>query len=215
MKETLEIILLTLFVNITASIVAMVIGSFFAILLYKYRFPCKSLVLLLNRTLMALPPVVLGLVMFLAFSRSGPLGFLDLLFTVPILILTQIILLIPIITGHVYNYIESNRNLLYSLKLLGCNRVQIIHTSILEMKKGLIFIFFIGFSRAVSEVGAVMIVGGNIAGETRMMTTAISMYISMGERETAIALGATLLAITFFVQLFLRKLEEEEIHENL
>ncbi len=215
MKETLEIILLTLYVNITASIVSMIIGSFFAILLHKYRFPCKSLVLLLNRTLMALPPVVLGLVMFLAFSRSGPLGFLDLLFTVPILILTQIILLIPIITGHMYNYIESNRNLLYSLKLLGCNRVQIIHASILEMKKGLIFIFFIGFSRAVSEVGAVMIVGGNIAGETRMMTTAISMYISMGERETAIALGVTLLAITFVVQLFLRKLEEEEIHENL
>ncbi len=214
-KEIIEIITLTLFVNIVSTMFAMTIGCFLGYTLYKYEFFGKKTVLSINRTLMSLPPVVLGLLLFIIFSKSGVLGFLKMLYTVKILVLSQVLLIVPIIIGHTYNLFCSRQNMFTNIYMLGARKFEFFKVSIIEMKKELIFILIIGFSRAVSEVGAVMIVGGNIRYKTRLMTTTISMTQSMGDYEVAITLGIILIIISFFIQLALQKLSGEEINENL
>ncbi len=213
-KEIIEIISLTLFVNILSTVCAMILGMSIAYFLYKKNFPLKNFILSINRTLMSLPPVVLGLVLFIVFSKNGVLGFMKILYTVHILILSQIILVTPIIIGHCYNLFVSKKNMFYSITSLGAKNFEFFKTSIFELRKDLTFILLIGFSRAVSEVGAVMIVGGNIRHKTRLMTTTISMTQSMGDYYVAISLGIVLLVISFFIQSSLQKISGEYVDEN-
>ncbi len=150
---------------------------------------------------MSLPPVVLGLVVYLLFRRSGIFAPLEWLYTVKILIVTQVLLVTPIIAGHFYDLIDSNGlSIMYYLKALGANKREQFFNMILELKSSMIIILTIGFSRAVSEVGAIMITGGNIKGKTRMMTTSISMFQSQGEINKALILGSVLLVISFVIQ---------------
>ncbi len=214
-KEIINIIVLTLFVNITSTLIAMAVGIIISYILYKKSFKGKDLLLSINRTLMSLPPVVLGLFLFILFSKNGPLGFFKMLFTVKILILAQVLLITPIIVGHCYNLFCSHKNMFTSLHSLGARGFELLKVCVLEMKKELVFILLIGFSRAVSEVGAVMIVGGNIRHKTRLMTTTISMTQSMGDYYVAISLGVVLLMISFLIQYMLQKLSGDEIDENL
>ncbi len=213
-KEVIEIILLTLFVNVTATLLAMFFGLTIGYILYKKSFRIKNVILSINRTLMSLPPVVLGLFLFILFSKNGYLGFLEMLYTVKILILAQILLITPIITGHCYNLFCNNINMFENFYSLGARKYEFFKVCILEMKRDLIFIWLVGFSRAVSEVGAVMIVGGNIRHKTRVMTTTISMTQSMGDYNNAIVLGIVLLVISFLIQHYLHKLSGGEIDEN-
>ncbi len=205
----LEIITLTLFVNLTSTIIAMLVGGVLGYKLYYAKFVLKKYLIVFNRTMMSLPPVVLGVAVYILFRRSGVFGSLKWLYTPTILIITQALLIIPIITGHFYDLMErSGKNIMYYLKVLGANKKQQILNMLLEVKGQVIIIFTIGFSRAVSEVGAVMIAGGNIKGKTRMMTTSISMLQSQGEIGDAVFLGTVLLMIAFFIQYVLHYFKE-------
>lgn len=206
-----EIILLTLFVNLTATFISMIIGVFFGYKLFYTKLKCRRYLIIFNRTMMSLPPVVLGLIMYILFCRNGVFSFLQILYTVKILILTQVVLIIPIITGHFYDMLENEGDeVMYYLKALGANKKDQFINMIIEEKGKIIIILTIGFSRAVSEVGAIMIVGGNIKGKTRMMTTSISMLQSQGEIKSAMIFGFLLLIIAFVIQFILHFFKEQD-----
>jgi len=160
---------------------------------------------------MSLPPVIVGLVVFLLISRSGPLGGIGIVFTSTAMIVAQICLVTPIIAGVVYNAAkekgEEIQNLGYTL---GANKVQTLILLIRELRVNIFSAIVTGYGRAISEVGAVMIVGGNIKGHTRVMTTTIAMLKSMGDYETAIAIGIVLLLISFIINSILYKLQQED-----
>ncbi len=196
-----EIIALTLFVNLTSTIIATILGVFLGYLLFHSNSRFKNIFVVFNRTMMSLPPVVLGLLVYIVFSRNGTLAWLQWLYTVNILIVTQVLLVTPIICGHFYDLLENEgKDIMYYLQVLGANKRQQFWNMLLEEKANMIIIFTVGFSRAVSEVGAIMITGGNIKGKTRMMTTSISMLQSQGEIQQAINLGIVLLVIAFGIQ---------------
>ncbi len=196
-----EIITLTLFVNLTSTIIATIIGIYLGYLLFFSKSKFKSIFVVFNRTMMSLPPVVLGLLVYMVFRRNGSLAWLQWLYTVKILIVTQVLLVTPIICGHFYDLLENEgSDIMYYLKVLGANKRQQFWNMLLEEKSNIIIIFTVGFSRAVSEVGAIMITGGNIKGKTRMMTTSISMLQSQGEIQQAINFGIILLIIAFVIQ---------------
>ncbi len=216
MSDLVNIIVLSLFVNIFATIIATAIGICFGYILYFSNFKLKSLIILINKTMMGLPPVVLGLVLFILFKRDGALGFLSLLYTPKILLLAQVLLIIPIATGNVYQMLDqTGKKLFFTLKMFDVRGFKLILYSLSEYRNQILFICMIGFSRAVSEVGAVIIVGGNIAGSTRMMTTSIAMLKSSGNFNEAITIGIILLCISFTIQLIFEKLRGKTLYENL
>ena len=212
----LEIIQLTIIVNISSTILGMIIGVFLGYRLYFSKSFLKPFLVYLIKTLMGLPPVVLGLILFIVLRSNGPLGFLRLLFTPVALILAQTLLIIPVVAGNVYQLLISKGEILFfTLSMYKISFINKIKYSILQFRNELIFIMILGFSRAVSEVGAVMIVGGNIRGHTRIMTTALANLRSQGLFEEAIFYGIVLLAITFMIQFFVLRLgKEEDNREN-
>ncbi len=216
MSDLLSIITLSIIINVLATVIATLIGLVFGYVLYFKNFKGKSVLIIINKTLMGLPPVVLGLVLFILFKRDGMLGFLELLYTPLILLLAQVLLIIPIATGNVYQMlVQSGSKLFFTLKMFGVKGFKLIYYSLGEYRNQLLFICMIGFSRAVSEVGAVMIVGGNIAGSTRMMTTSIAMLKSSGDFTMAITIGVILLVISFTIQLVFEKLRGKRLYENI
>jgi len=211
-----EIIRLTLIVNISATLFGTVLGVLVGYRLYFSKSFLKSMWVYLTKALMGLPPVVLGLVLFMVIRSNGPLGFFGLLFTSEALVIAQTLLIIPIVAGNVYQLLISKGEVLFfTLDMYEIGFVSKIKYSIVEFRNELLFIMILGFSRATSEVGAVMIVGGNIRGHTRIMTTAIANLRSQGHFEEAITYGAILLGITFLIQFFILRLsKEEDNHEN-
>ncbi len=216
MNDLANIILLSLIINILSTLVATAIGICLGYILYFSNFKFKNILILTNKTMMGLPPVVLGLVLFLLFKRDGALGFMQLLYTPIILLIAQVLLIIPIATGNVYQMLDhSGKKLFFTLKMFDVKGFKLITYSLSEYKNQILFICMIGFSRAVSEVGAVMIVGGNIAGSTRMMTTSIAMLKSSGNFNDAIIIGIILLCISFTIQLIFEKLRGKNLYENI
>jgi len=211
-----EIIRLTLVVNISATLLGTVIGVLIGYRLYFSKSFLKPVLVYLTKALMGLPPVVLGLVLFIVLRSNGSLGFLGLLFTPEALVIAQTLLIVPIVAGNVYQLLVSKGEVLFfTLDMYNIGFLNKIKYSILQFRNELLFITILGFSRAVSEVGAVMIVGGNIRGHTRVMTTAIANLRSQGHFEEAITYGVILLALTFLIQfVILRLSKEEENHEN-
>lgn len=162
-------------------------------------------------TAMSLPPVIVGLVVFLILSRKGPLGFLQLNYTPLAMIIAQTLLITPIIMGIVYNRTKEDGHLIMNVgKTLGASYLQRLILLIRELRISIFIAIVTGYGRAVSEVGAVMIVGGNIKGHTRVMTTSIAMLKSMGDYELAIAIGLVLLLISFIVNAILYHFQREE-----
>lgn len=216
MSDLIYIIVLSLVINFAASVIALVLGTILGYHLYFSKFKYKKIMIIINKTMMGIPPVVLGLILFILFKRNGALGFLQLLYTPTILLLAQVLLVLPIVIGNVYQMLETHgKKLFYTLKMFDVSGFKLILYSISEYKNHLLFIFILGFSRAISEVGAVLIVGGNIAGSTRMMTTAIVTLKSAGDFSTAITLGVILLVISFIIQLCFEKLKVREYYENI
>ena len=211
-----EIIRLTLVVNISATLLGTMMGILLGYRLYFSSGFLKPFLVYLTKALMGLPPVVLGLVLFLILRSNGPLGFLGLLFTPEALVIAQTLLVIPIVAGNVYQLLVSKGEVLFfTLNMYQLGFVNKIKYSILQFRNELLFIMILGFSRTVSEVGAVMIVGGNIRGHTRVMTTAIANLRSQGQFEEAIIYGIVLLAMTFVIQFFILRLgKEEDNYEN-
>ena len=184
-----------------STLISTVIGTILGLLLEKRQFPGKRIVVRICRTLMGMPPVVAGLIVYLVLMRRGPLGFMGILFTIEAMVIAQVVLITPIITGMVYTYaVRSAPAIRVFAKTMGASRLQTQFLFVREMKGEFYFAVVTAFSRAISEVGAVMIVGGNIQGKTRTMTTAITMLRSMGDFSQGITLGILLLVIAFTLQ---------------
>ena len=191
-----QIVLLSLQVSLVALAIACLLGLPAGAALAIWRFPGRRLVVLLVNTLMGLPPVVVGLVVYLALSRSGPLGELELLFTPTAMIVAQTILIFPIVTALTRQIIEGAwAESGEQLRAMGAGRRQAMGTLLWETRGALATAAAAGFGRAIAEVGAVIIVGGNIAEHTRVMTTTIALETSKGNLALAIGLGIVLLLI--------------------
>lgn len=203
-KEVYQIIALSLFVSINATIIASFIGIPTGFMLSIKKFFLKKVIIKIIYTGMSFPPVVIGLVVGLFLSRKGPLGHLELMFTPVAMIIAQTILLIPITTGIVYNNTKLHVfEILEATKTLGCTRKQSFLVLLKELKVVISISIITGFGRAISEVGAVMIVGGNIKGSTRVMTTFIAMNNSMGDYDKSLAMGLILIIISFIINSFI------------
>lgn len=198
--DLMEIVALSLRVSLTATVVACVIGLMFGALIAICRFPGRNAVLIFMNALMGLPPVVVGLLVYLHLSRSGPLGFLGLLYTPTAMIIAQTILITPIVAALSRQIIEDlHAEYAEQFRSLCLTRMQTIQALLWDARYSLLTVGLAGFGRAVAEVGAVIIVGGNIDHLTRVMTTAIALETSKGELALALALGAILLVIALGV----------------
>jgi tungstate transport system permease protein len=199
-----EIILLSLKVTTSAIAIGMLIGIPFGAFLGLYSFPGKRLLVVLVYTCMGLPPVLVGVIVYLLLSRYGPLGPLGLLFTPKAMIIAQVALVTPILTGLTMSAVqEKERAYWETAKSLGASPVQMIATIVKEARRGIWSGVAAAYGRAISEVGAVMLVGGNIEHHTRVMTTAIILETRMGNFSAALQLGLVLLAVSFLFNSFL------------
>lgn len=164
------------------------------------RFPGRRALVLIANALLGLPPVVVGLALYLALSRSGPLGALALLFTPGAMVIAQAVLATPIITALVHRAIEEPwREYGGALRVDGATRLRSIRVLLVIARRPVLTAVLAGFGRTISEVGAVLIVGGNIAGYTRTMTTTIALETSKGDLGLALGLGFILIGITIVV----------------
>ena len=198
----IETVLLSLRVSTSAVIIATVLALPIAAVIATTNFSGKKLIIIILNTLMGLPPVVVGLLIYLLLSRAGPLGNFGILFTPTAMVIAQTVLLIPIIAGLARQIIETLW-LDYSEQLisLGASKASVVSALLIDTRFSLIIITLAALGRALSEVGAVMIVGGNIDGVTRVMTTAISLETSKGDLSQAILLGIVLLLTVFSLNL--------------
>jgi tungstate transport system permease protein len=197
---TWQIILLSLRVTGLAIIFSACIGIPIGILIGITNFRGKRIIISIVNTLMGLPPVVVGLVVFLALSRSGIFGFLELLFTPTAIMIGQIIIASPIITGITLASVSSiDISVIENAKSLGATRTQVWWLLLREARIGIFSGIAIGFGQSISEVGASMIVGGNIEGFTRILTTNIVLETSRGAFGAAVASGIILILLAFIV----------------
>lgn len=196
--------------------ISSVMGVFLGLLLERTYFPGKRIVIRINRTLMGVPPVVVGLVVYLLIMRRGPLGSLSLLYTIQGMVLAQTLIITPIISGMIYSYAcKAAPVVRVFAKTMGASERQTDLLIIKEMRNEIYFAIVTGFGRSISEVGAVMLVGGNIKGHTRTMTTTISLLKSQGIFQEGVVLGILLLLMAFVLQCladFFRK--EDNADEN-
>ncbi|MDI3280334.1 MAG: ABC transporter permease [Bacillota bacterium] len=207
--EVLEISLRTLQVSGLATLISVAIGIPVGVFLALKRFWGRELAVSLVNFGMGLPPVVVGLVTWLCLTRYGPLGFLGLLYTPTAMIIAQAIIASPIVAGFTVAAIQSlNPKMHYQILALGANRVQFVWLLLREARLGLLAAIIAGFGGVISEVGASIMVGGNVKGSTRVLTTAISLEISKGRFELATALSIILLAISFLITALLTKLQQ-------
>lgn len=211
----LDAISTTLILAFSSTSIATVLGVTFGMLLEKYHFPFKNLVVRINRTLMGVPPVVMGLIVYLLLMRRGPLGKFSLLFTIRGMVIAQVMIITPIISGTVYAYAAKLAPQVRNFaKTVGANSRQTDILVLKEMRSEIYFAIVSGFGRSISEVGAVMLVGGNIKGRTRTMTTAISLLKSQGIYSEGIMLGCILLIIAFAVQTLAEHFKKEDIYNE-
>jgi tungstate transport system permease protein len=196
----LAIVKLSLIVSLSAVICAALIGIPLGALIALTKFPGRNSVIVLLNALMGLPPVVVGLVVYLLLSRSGPLGSLGILFTPAAMIVAQTILVAPIIAALARQTIEDLwAEYRDELDAMNAGPFRRIVTLIVDARFSLVTALLAGFGRAAAEVGAVIIVGGNIDGFTRVMTTAIALETSKGNLSLAIGLGIILLSLVLIV----------------
>lgn len=194
------IVWLSLKVSLSATLISCGIGMPLGALLAVGRFPGRRPLIVLFNGLMGLPPVVVGLLVYLLLSRAGPLGQFGLLFTPSAMIIAQTVLITPIIAALTRQVIEDEwREYREQLRSLGASRVRAGRTLLWNARFSLTTAGLAGFGRAVAEVGAVMIVGGNIEGVTRVMTTTIALETSKGDLPLALALGAILIVVVLVI----------------
>ena len=206
-KDLFEIISLSLLVTLTALIISVTISLPFGAFLVFYKNRAQSITILISNTLMGMPPVVLGLIIYTLVSKKGIFGFLDILYTPTIMIVAQTLLIIPIVTSLTYEEIyKKNKEYKLLLNSLNLTKYSKLKTLIYECRYALLTVALTGFGRASAEVGAVMIVGGNINHYTRVMTTSIAFETSKGSIELAVALGLILLLISLIITLLIKSL---------
>ena len=198
--DVLQIAALSLYVSLTATILAACISIPVGGFIHFHDFRGKRIVIVLIQTLYSVPTVVVGLLIYLLISRAGPLGFFGLLWTPEGMILGQVVLIIPITTGLVISALSSiDRNISDTLISLGATGFQNVMQVIREARFAILSAMILAFGRAISEVGVAMMIGGNIEGQTRVLTTAIALQTGLGDFGFSIALGIILLAIALVV----------------
>ena len=203
--DVMAISLRSIIVSFTATIFASLIAVPLGGVIYFGSFPGKKSLINLIQTLYSLPTVIVGLLIFLLLSRVGPFGFLRLLFTPTAMIIAQTVLILPIMIGLTISALSGGDPIIRdTLRSLGATRFQLLANTMKEAKFAILAAVALGFGRAISEVGAAILVGGNImassfSSSTRVLTTAISLETSMGNISQSIALGIVLLAIALVV----------------
>ena len=211
-RELMGIIFLSLKVSGLALAAATVIGLPIGAFLGLKRFPLRRIIIIILNTFMGLPPVVVGLFLYLLLSRSGPLGFMGLLYSPSAMVIAQTILAFPIVTSLCHSAIVNINPIIKQASMtLGATSAQAAVTIIKEARYGIMSGIIAAFGRVMAEVGAILIVGGNIAGYTRVMTTTIALETDKGNFELALALGIILLTISLFINLFLHLIQQRGI----
>ena len=196
----MQIATLSLYISLMATILAALISIPLGSLIHFHDFRGKRALIILIQTLYSVPTVVVGLVIYLFISRSGPLGFLGLLFTPSGMILGQTMLIIPIMMGLVISALSGvDRSISDTLVSLGATRLQKIVEIVKEARFAIMSAVVLGFGRAIAEVGVAMMIGGNIRDQTRVLTTAITLETGMGNFAFSIALGLILLIVALIV----------------
>ena len=198
--ELWAIVFLSIRISLLAAVIAAIIGMPIGAVLAVWRFPGRRVLVVLVNALMGLPPVVVGLFVYMALSRSGPLGVLGLLYTPTAMIIAQVILVTPVIAALTRQTLELlDTEYSETLRSLALTRAAYIFTLLWEGRLALVTALLAGFGRAIAEVGAVIVVGGNINHVTRVMTTTIALETSKGNLSLALALGAILVLIAVAV----------------
>ena len=207
--ELRQIIAVTLQMSFFSTTISSLLGIPLGVLIGGNEFRGKKFVRRIVHTLMGLPPVVAGLVVLLILSRSGPLGKLKLLYTVTSMVVAQVVLITPIITGLTSNIVSLRAPQISETAAgMGISSFKRLLYTIYECRIQFISTVLAGFGRAIAEVGAVQIVGGNVQYKTRVMTTAIMLQTNMGHFEFAIALGMVLLIISFLINAVVQRISD-------
>jgi tungstate transport system permease protein len=202
-----SIVLLSLYVSGSALLIASLIGLPIGASLALKPPRAHKLIELIIYTGMGLPPVVVGLFVYLLISRSGPLGWLGWLFTPTAMIAAQVIIALPLVIGLTLTAVQSvDPQLRLQVRSLGASPAQVMRTILWEARLGVVAALLTAYGRLAAEVGAVMLVGGNIQGSTRVLTTSIVLETRQGNFELALALGGVLIVLTFMANFFLVRL---------
>jgi tungstate transport system permease protein len=210
-REVWAVTLLSLRVSATATLLCLLLGIPLGMALALSRFPGRALIISLINTGMAMPPVVAGLLVSIMLWRSGPLGALSLLYTPTAMVIAQVVIAGPIVTGLTVAAIQGlNPRLRVQILALGASRPQLLWLLAREARLPLLAAVMAGFGGVISEVGASMMVGGNIVGQTRVLTTAIVLEVNRGEFATAIAFSIILLLLAYGVNLALTLIQQRQ-----
>ncbi|MCG2712322.1 MAG: ABC transporter permease [Candidatus Omnitrophica bacterium] len=208
-REFLSIVAVSIKVSFSSTLLAAITGVPFGIFIAQKKFPGRDCVFTLLNTLMSLPTVVVGLMVYSFLSRRGPLGELGLLYTLSAMIIGQFILIFPIISGLTVTAVRSlDKRIKTTVISLGADSVQGFWMFLREARLGIAAAIIAGFGRVFAEVGVSMMLGGNIKAYTRNITTAIALETSKGEFALGIALGIVLLTVAFTINFFLTKLQK-------
>ncbi len=208
-RDTWQIVLLSLRVSVSATIVSLLAGVTAGAALALTRFPGRSLVIGLVHTGMGLPPVSVGLIVSLLLWRNGPLGAFRLLYTPTAMVIAQAVIATPVVTGLTLAAIQAlDPRLRLQLLALGASRLRMTWWLLREARIPVLVGVIGGFGAVISEVGAAMMVGGNIKGETRVLTTATVLEVGRGNFDIAVALTIVLLSLTYLVSLSLTLLQQ-------
>ena len=207
--EVVEISLRSLAISGSATAIAALICVPLGTLVHLGRFPGKRILISLTQTLYSVPTVVVGLFVFVLISRSGPLGGLGLIFTPTAMVLGQVLLIAPIMFGLTITALSGVKPAVIDTAVaLGASPAQTARLILHEARFAVLAAVVMGFGRAISEVGLAIMVGGNIRGFTRIITTAISLETSKGDLELALALGIILLAVALVINLILNRMQQ-------
>ena len=209
--ELLAITWLTLRVSLTATLISVIVGLPLGVLLGLVRFPGRKLLVTMINLGMGLPPVVAGLWVTLLLWRSGPLGQYALLYTPTAIIMAQVLVSLPIIIGLTTSTFQNiNPQLIMQIRSLGASRWQLFIVLIREARLAILAAIMAGLGRVLAEVGPSMMVGGNIKGETRILTTAMVMEVSKGNFDVAIALSFILMGLAFLITFALTSMQQRK-----
>lgn len=210
-REILQIIGVTLRMSFFSTTISCLIGMPLGVLLTSTDFKGKKTVRKIINTLMGLPPVVAGLIVYMLFTKYGIFGSLGMLFTVEVMVVAQCLLITPVVISLTSSVCSVNgRSLLETAKGLSFGKLKTMSLFLSQNKSALVSVMLTAFGRSIAEVGAVSIVGGNIQWKTRVMTTAIMLETNKGNFEFALALGIVLLVISFVVNIFASLLTKED-----
>jgi tungstate transport system permease protein len=207
--EVMEIAARSLQISIASSLLASLLCLPLASIIHLHRFPGKRILISIIQALFSIPTVVVGLFVFVLFSRAGPLGGLNLMFTPTVMVIGQAILITPVLLGLIIAALSGVDKLLVDTAIsLGASGFQTTAVMLREARYAVLAAVIMAFGRAISEVGLAIMVGGNIKGFTRVITTAIALETSKGELELAIALGIILLSIALVINIAITRIQQ-------